>query len=89
MGRSVLLWALLKVVLAPQVGSWVFLFPVSLGMSMAVGALMLLDLRIFRDRVFMANLGIPRRSIVAVGVLVAIALEVACSLFLPPRPPVL
>jgi hypothetical protein len=89
MGRTVLVWALLKVIFASQLGSWVFPVPVSMWLALAVGALIFIDLRVFRDRVFLANLGIPRRTLVVIAIAVAMVLEAACLIFLPdtqPRP---
>jgi hypothetical protein len=82
MGRTILIWALLKVVFAGQMGSWVFTAPASMWLALAVGAMIFMDLRVFRDRVFLANLGVPRRSVVVVAVGVAMILEAACTIFL-------
>jgi hypothetical protein len=87
MGRTILVWALLKLVFATQLGSWVFPPPVSMWLALAVGALIFFDSRVFRDRVFLANLGIPRRTLVVIAVVVAVVLEVVCSIFLPDTQP--
>ena len=82
-GRTILVWALLKAVFASQMGSWVFTAPASIWLALAVGALTFLDLRVFRDRVFLANLGVPRRAVVVIALVVAVILEAACTALLP------
>ena len=80
--RSVFLWALMRVVFMYGVGAWRFPLRVSLLLIATVAALAFVDLRTFRERTFLANLGVPRRTVAAITGLTAAVLEVLVALLL-------
>ena len=83
--RSVFLWALMRSVFMYGVGAWRFPLRVSLLLIATVAALAFVDLRTFRERTFLANLGVPRRTVAAITGLTAAALELLVVL-LPNSP---
>ena len=77
---SILVWLVLRAFLAAQNGSLAVLFPVSLLVMLAVGAVAATEMSVSRERVFLENLGIGRRSVFALSFLFAGALETMAAL---------
>ncbi len=57
-----------------------FLPHVSLFVMLAAGAVALIDLTVARERIFIGNLGVGRRSVFGVSLLVSGAFEIATAL---------
>ena len=83
--RSVFLWVLMRAIFMFGVGMWRFPPSVALLLMAAVAALAFVDLRTFRERTFLANLGVPRRTVMVITGLVAAVLEIVVAL-LPSSP---
>jgi len=68
-----------------SVGMWRFPPAVALLLLASVAALAFVDLRTFRERTFLANLGVRRRTVMVITGLVAAVLEIVVAL-LPSSP---
>ena len=78
--RSVFLWVLMRAVFIYVVQTWRFPLAVSLLLVATVAVLAFVDLRTFRERTFLANLGVSRRAVMAITGLTAAALELLVAL---------
>ena len=71
-----LVWLVLRAVVGLSSGSPSIFLPVSLFLMLGVAATAVVDITVARERLFLANLGVGRRVIVGLSLLVSGALEI-------------
>jgi hypothetical protein len=76
----VLAWVVLRVLVGLESGSPDILLPTSIFLMAGVAGIAVVDLYVARERVFLANVGIGRRSVVLVSLLVSGSLELLSAL---------
>ena len=74
-----LVWLVLRAVVALANGSPSILLPVSLFLMFGAAATVVIDITVARERLLLGNLGVGRRAIAGVSLLVSGTLEVASA----------
>ena len=79
---SILAWLVLRVFIGGYSGTPSILLPTSLSLMLAVPAIALIDGAVSRERLFLGNLGLGRRVMAGVSLLVTGILEIMAALVL-------
>jgi len=74
---SLLAWLVLRAIVALSNGSPTILLPVSLFLMLGVAVIAVVDISVARERLLLGNLGVGRRGVVGISLLVSGTLEIA------------
>ena len=74
---TILVWLMLRVMLAGYNQSPSILPPVSLFLMLGVAVIAVVDITVARERLLLGNLGVGRRGVVGISLLVSGTLEIA------------